>query len=620
MTGDPHRLRQIANNLVGNAVKFTHRGEVVLQVRCTPSEDGDQHHLHLTVTDTGMGIPPEDQPRVFERFYQSRPAKGRHPGGTGLGLSITHSLVELMGGTIQLTSAVGRGTRMEVSLTLAADVTSRRPTRPHPPASRGTVMLVSAHVATAGMMRAHLEWAGFTVTLASAWPEDPLALANVRAILACVPPPKSVESSKDMAPWFAVGPSAQYAGCIPKPLRLIAKPLRPSRVVLALDELLDRPADVAIVSPDAAPLVRLVSETATATILLAEDNPDNQRFAVHVLATAGHIVHVAHDGQEAAERAAAYRYDVILMDLQMPIMDGNKATAAIRREEHQREESRVPIVALTAHAVEGFREQCLKIGADDYATKPLRRGRLLEIVSLWMDTRPAILVLRTAPQAVEAARQFVRTRGRCFRLHVAADVASFAREVERQRTGLALIDALSPDAPTLLRHVRTKARSAGTPVVGLLPDHIKPVLGALGTWARELDALIPLGQVQATLAALARDAKASPTTDGPADVREFDFAPELADLVGGYVEKRLAELDVLATLTAQGDFERVRWIGHDLKGSGGTYGMPEITRLGGVLAAAAAAKDRGAIEHAIVDLSALLDRARTHLHATPPRA
>ena len=121
------------------------------------------------------------------------------------------------------------------------------------------------------------------------------------------------------------------------------------------------------------------------------------------------------------------------------------------------------------------------------------------------------------------------------------------------------------------------------------------------------------------MAALARDAKATPTADGASDTSEFDFAPELADLVGGYVEKRVAELDVLHTLTAQGDFERVRWIGHDLKGSGGTYGMPEITRLGGVLAAAAAAQDRPGIERAITDLSALLDRARTHLHAKPPR-
>ncbi len=619
MTGDPHRLRQIATNLVGNAVKFTPRGEVVLQVRCTPSEDGEQHRLHLTVTDTGIGIPLEDQAHVFERFYQSRPSKGRHPGGTGLGLSITHSLVELMGGTILLTSTVGKGTRLEVNLTLAADVTSRRPTRPHPPASRGRVLLVSPKMPNTGMLRAHLEWSGFAVTLATAWPPVPLTRDGLCAIVACTPPPPDLLGTENAVPWIGIGPSAQFEGSSPAPKRLLAKPLRPGRLLAALDELLDRRADVAIVSPAAAPAAQPIRQAATATILLAEDNPDNQRFAVHVLATAGHIVHVAHDGQEAADRAAAYRYDLILMDLQMPIMDGNLATTAIRRDEHQREATRVPIVVLTAHAVEGFREQCLKIGADDYATKPLRRGRLLEIVNLWADTRPAILVLRTAPQAVAAARQFVRAHGRRFRLHVASDVQSFSQELEHQSTGLALIDALSPDAPTLLGHVRARARAAGTPVVGLLPDHINPVVGALGAWARELDALIPLAQAQSAMAALARDAKAAPTADETADASEFDFAPELADLAGGYVEKRVAELDVLEALLNQGDFERVRWIGHDLKGSGGTYGLPEITRLGDVLAASAADRDRTAIEQTIAELSALLDRARTHLHAKPPR-
>ncbi len=390
--GDPNRLRQVIINLVNNALKFTERGEVVLRVAREESPVGTVQ-LHFRVTDTGIGIPESQRQRIFEAFTQADGSNTRRYGGTGLGLTIASRLVGMMGGRIWVESEVGAGSTFHFtarfgevqadSFVEPAEVAGLRALVVDDNASsRGTLEEILASwrmrptvVADAASARSALRHA--------ARAGDPFTLALVDAHM-------PVADGFELARRIGIDPALagtrlilltsaanQRDGLRCRELKLanLTKPINQSDLLnLILTGLGVRTAAAAPAPAEAAgPVTGL-------NLLLAEDNAFNEAFVVSLLEKHGHRITVARTGREAVEAAATTPFDVILMDAQMPEMDGLEAAATIRHRE-EGTGRRVPIVALTARAMKGDRERCLAAGMDRYLPKPIRSKDLLALLA-----------------------------------------------------------------------------------------------------------------------------------------------------------------------------------------------------------------------------------------------
>ncbi len=430
LIGDPFRLRQILVNLVGNAIKFTERGEVVVRAETDSMADG-QITLHFSVADTGIGIARDKQDLLFKAFSQVDASTTRRYGGTGLGLAISSQLAKMMGGRIWLDSEPGRGTTVHFTVTIGVS-TSRRETPTEPVSLHGLPVLVvddnatnrrileemlanwhmkptsaaNGAAALATLQAAHLAGEPFAlVLLDSMMPEmDGFSLAaelrrNPDLAAATVMMLSSADRQGDMARCRELGVAAY-----------LIKPVRQSVLLDAImtalgTSLADRTTPTTLDAPATCrrPLA----------ILIAEDNAVNQRLAVKLLEKRGHSVAVAGNGHMVLAALARRQFDVILMDVQMPDMDGFEATAAIREHE-QTTGAHQPIVAMTAHAMKGDRERCLAAGMDDYISKPLRAADLYNTVErLAADTpadRPAALT-ESADEIFDEATAIERVQG-----------------------------------------------------------------------------------------------------------------------------------------------------------------------------------------------------------------
>ncbi|MFN8010699.1 MAG: ATP-binding protein [Holophagaceae bacterium] len=402
--GDPDRIRQVVLNLLGNALKFTERGHVLVALECM-RVSGDLREVQVSIEDTGIGISEDKQARLFERFSQADSGITRRYGGTGLGLAISRKLVELMGGRIGLQSRVGIGSWFWFTLELPAD--PQAPAPPPPPCWPDfPVLLVTPREVSAKALAELLESWQVPCARASAVEEavamleaarndrrpfhaalldaslagDPLdaaALAQeVRALLVMAP----MHGSLDGADWRTLGAE----GVLRKPiydwaLREVLEPVR--EAILEGRPVLWLGGDEGEAEPGPArPL-------AGRRVLLAEDNELNQRVAVHMLESMGADVVVAADGKEAIARSLESRFDLMLMDAQMPELDGYSATIAIRTMEQGLR--RTPILALTAHAMEGEEARARAAGMDGLLTKPIEKPDLLRALQPLMEAAPA---------------------------------------------------------------------------------------------------------------------------------------------------------------------------------------------------------------------------------------
>jgi PAS domain S-box-containing protein len=386
LVGDPMRLQQVLLNLVGNAIKFTEQGEVVLSIDVAAA-DGDGVALAFAVRDTGIGIAPEQQARMFEAFSQADSSTSRKYGGTGLGLAISRRLVELMGGDLRVKSAPGQGATFGFSARFGLDRGSP-PALPAPaaaPPAEGPVerVLVADDNASSRQALARaLESQGWEVDCASGGAE---ALALLRggqryglAFIDSVMPDLDGASVLAFAradraivmprcALLAADPERERLDALAADLRVdavLAKPFTPGALSEALAEMANGGPPAA--SPPAAPLG---GRLAGLRVLVAEDNLLNQEVANYVLQHAGAAVDFAGNGQLALSMLAEgeRHYDAVLMDLQMPVMDGFEAAAAIRA----MGQDRLPILAMTANAMEDDRRRALQAGMDGYLAKPI---------------------------------------------------------------------------------------------------------------------------------------------------------------------------------------------------------------------------------------------------------
>ena len=409
--GDPHRLRQIVVNLVGNALKFTERGEIAVQVENAGNIDG-QALVRFAVVDTGIGIAPAAHTSIFSAFEQADTSTTRRYGGTGLGLAITRQIVELMGGEIKVESELGRGSTFSFSARFGLQ-TGRGDGDQWPELKHLRVLVVDDHPSNRMILRElFTSWQmevveadgartamialraaqrtgqpfALMVTdlmmpevdgfgLAALMQQD-AALRETRIILLT-----SAGRTEDVVRCRAAGIAAQ-----------LSKPVKHS---LLLDTILEVGGHARKV-PNA---TLRIPRQRPLRILLAEDNAVNQQVAVANLEAWGHSVTVASDGKVAVDALARASFDLVLMDSQMPGMGGFEATAAIRQREHGTG-AHTPIIAMTANVMKGFREECMAAGMDGYVSKPIR---LHELVAAMATAVPDLLLEALAPAVGSSA-------------------------------------------------------------------------------------------------------------------------------------------------------------------------------------------------------------------------
>ena len=420
LRGDSSRLRQIVINLVGNAIKFTDTGEIAIKAQ-VESKEGADYVCLFTVEDTGIGIPEDKRELIFKAFSQADTSTTRKYGGTGLGLAISTRLVNMMGGRIWVESEVGRGSQFHFTVRLGAVDTRevKLGTVAPPELLRGVRVLVvddnrtnrrilegmlqrwqmqatsvdGGAAALAQLSAAREAGAPFGLVLTDMHMPDMDGFALVEQIrqrpelaTATIMMLTSAGHRGDAARCQELGVSAY-----------LLKPIRQSELREAVARVLGaREHDGAIPLITRFSLQDAREPDAYLSVLLAEDNLINQRLAVRLLEKRGHRVVVAATGLEALKALEKESFDLVLMDVQMPEMDGLEATVAIREKEkstgvHQ------PVVALTAHAMKGDREKCLALGMDGYLTKPIRPQELDELLEIYVARRTGA---RSAAEAV----------------------------------------------------------------------------------------------------------------------------------------------------------------------------------------------------------------------------
>jgi PAS domain S-box-containing protein len=406
--GDPGRFRQVLINLLSNAIKFTSAGEVVARVAVAADRELDVL-LRVEIRDTGIGIAPDARARLFERFSQADSSTTRRFGGTGLGLAICRHLVALMGGEIGVESAEGTGSTFWFTVRLdKGSVLTDGGERPV--ALDGVrALIVDDNATNRAFLRVQLgRW-----RVSSEEAEDgSAALQRLRAAAATSQPYDVVLLDHQMpgmdglalarvikadaalagsrlillSSWSQAGQNAaaREAGIEVR----LPKPVRPSRLLDHLLQLVGRAPQVTTAPAVVAPPIPAAVPLRPGRILVAEDNAVNQRLIERLLAKLGYRADVVGDGREAVTAIASVGYDLVLMDVQMPEMDGLEATQAIRASEAAAGRRRIPIIALTANAMQGDEARCQAAGMDAYLSKPVSQSQLLTVLERWLQPSP----------------------------------------------------------------------------------------------------------------------------------------------------------------------------------------------------------------------------------------
>ena len=400
MSGDPGRIRQVLTNLIGNAIKFTGAGEVKIVATMT-EVDEPAPAIRIEVSDTGDGIPSDKLAVIFQPFVQADTSTSRKYGGTGLGLAISGQLVTLMGGDFGVTSELGVGSTFWFTIGVGADVGES--TQKHPAPDSGlaglTILVVDDNATQRGVLSGYLTGWGMAVTTCDSGPAALRTMSEAvregrpfAAVLIDLYMPgmdgreliKSIADDPELTSRVLLmtglsldlgrSAAAEESGA---PVSL-SKPIHRHELLACLRLALGSHAAGTAPSRRTDPRSPRVDGVERGWVLLAEDNLINQKVAVAMLSGAGYRVDTVADGAAAVKAAAAYRYDVILMDCQMPELSGYEATSAIRAQEGSG--PRVPIIAMTAGARQEDRELCLAHGMDAYVSKPVSKDTLLAMV------------------------------------------------------------------------------------------------------------------------------------------------------------------------------------------------------------------------------------------------
>lgn len=415
LRGDPGRLHQILINLIGNAVKFTHQGEVMLHVTRS-GESAERTLIEFAVVDTGIGIAPEVQEQLFKPFTQADTSTTRQFGGTGLGLAICKQLVEQMDGQIGLESALGQGSTFRFTVWLTLQPTRATPV-PRGSLAGRRVCIVDDNATNRRILEHYaFQWGLQSVTasdgyealallkgaaaqgepfdvaildlhmprmngleLAQSITSDPELTATSLVLLTSMGVRGQAEQAKQVGIAAYLTKPVHRADLYDCLTMIVDRPAHASPGVLEVGAT-SRPHDVLVTRH----VIKEAARAARARILVAEDNIVNQKLAVRHLEKLGYRADVVANGLEAVDAVARIQYALVLMDCQMPELDGWEATAMIRKEEGARGSHRLPIIAITANAMPGDRERCRKAGMDDYLAKPVTLEEIRVVLARWI--------------------------------------------------------------------------------------------------------------------------------------------------------------------------------------------------------------------------------------------
>ncbi len=488
LRGDPGRLRQILVNLVGNAVKFTERGSIRVTVRAMEADE-DVIAVRFEVEDTGIGIPEDKLQHIFGSFNQVDGTMTRRFGGTGLGLAITAGLAEMMGGGVEVDSEVGHGSTFAFTAHFRPAVEGRaRPASDDVELTGLRVLAVDDQEPNLRILEGFADRMGMEVKsaasgaealemLARGWDEgSPFDIALLDRNMPAMSGFELAERiRKDerfddvvMVAITAAGKPGDGARCEELGIAsYLLKPLAPAELrealLLTIEKAKDAESQGQLVTRHSLRETRL-----NLRVLLAEDNPVNQKLAVHMLQRFGHSVLVANNGREVLTALDAEPFDVILMDIQMPEMDGIEATRRIREREAA-DGTFTPIVAMTAHAMVGDRERFLDAGMDDYVTKPINRDRLRAVLR-GIGRTPEPEPDEPGPDDVEES----------------PDAASFDRDELMSRTERdpelirMLVDVFEADRPNLLGGVRSALDAGNSEALERAAHTLKGAVAVFG--------------------------------------------------------------------------------------------------------------------------------------------
>lgn len=416
VTGDPTRIRQVLGNLVGNAIKFTEQGEVVVDIKLDQNAPKDTHvhsdWIQFSVRDTGIGIGENILPRLFQAFTQADGSTTRKYGGTGLGLAICKQLVELMGGhEISVSSHLGQGATFTFSLPLTPVNSSELVGSTIEVSALNGIklLIVEDNNTSRDILRTYAQSWGMQVSAVSSGLKaleklkdasaisKPFDLALIDMKMANMNGLELGQKIKADSAWGKIPlimlTSTHYKGEAAEAKKAgfvvyMTKPIRKVELYQCFVQALAAGANASDVSASASESLNNTKSSVypqlNAHLLLSEDNPVNQEVALGMLRNFGCTVEVAQNGLEAIEAVRHNTYDLVLMDCMMPEMDGYKATGEIRRLQKTGILPNFPIIALTANAVEGDRERCLEAGMNDYLTKPIKGKDLYQMLQKWL--------------------------------------------------------------------------------------------------------------------------------------------------------------------------------------------------------------------------------------------
>ena len=408
--GDPVRLRQVATNLVSNAVKFTDKGEIVLMLRLA-AETADSVRVRFEIRDTGIGIPEDARERVFEAFMQADNSTTRRYGGTGLGLAIAKRLIAMMGGTLEFDSEPGCGTTFRFELELPKqDALARRAFGLATPLAGLRALVVDDNPTNRDILLHQLDAWRVDVVACESGPE---ALRLLRAALEENRPfdlalldyhmpemngfqlAEAIKSAPETAGLRLIMLSSAAVSAAERGQEstwfecMISKPIRLSDLFNAMITVVVGTSPRKTLSTLSPAVDGEADQLAGVRILVAEDNPVNRELVHHMLAQLGANSLMATNGLEALDVLARDSVDIVLMDCQMPDLDGYQATKRLREIESEQGRARMPVIALTANALVGDRERCLAAGMDDYLPKPFTRSELSKVLRKWVDADPS---------------------------------------------------------------------------------------------------------------------------------------------------------------------------------------------------------------------------------------
>ena len=472
LQGDPGRLRQILINLTGNAIKFTAQGEIIIRVTLV-SETPGEVRLRFTVHDTGIGIPADKRGRLFAKFSQVDSSTTRTYGGTGLGLAISKQLAELMGGEIGVQSEAGNGSEFWFTVRLVKAAAREPGSEPAPVDLSGVrVLVVDDHPINREILLALLKCWGLRASEAADGPaalleltrakaaEDPFAIAILdmqmpgmdgRSLGRAIKSHPRLQSTR-LVMLTSLGQLGsdqrmEEVGFV----ATLSKPVRRQQLRNVLEAAISG-KQVTIMQADSTSGFALTRALGHARILVAEDDTTNQQVMVGILKKLGLRAEVAANGAEAVQALETIPYDLVLMDVQMPEMDGLAATRQIRTPLSAVRWHQIPIIAMTAYAMQGDREKCLQAGMDGYITKPVEVPALIAVLEKWLN--PAGVDQRSPQAAIGASNSATTTVGE---IPVFDRAALMGRVMNDETLARVVIEGFLGDVPGQIEQLKRYA-------------------------------------------------------------------------------------------------------------------------------------------------------------------